>query len=91
MDDELLTRAPTLVSVVLTRVNERISDAVAVDRDRRPVGVLFDDRKQVVEQPLLELVEFSGRGNSLSDGRSRRGRPRWTQFAALGFDPLRNR
>ena len=77
--------------MVLTRVDECVPDAVAVDGDRRPVSMLLDDREQVIEQPLLELVEFGGRGNSLSDGRSRRGRPRWTQFAALGFDPLRNR
>jgi hypothetical protein len=37
--------------VVHARVHERLLDPVAVDRQRRLVRVLLDDRKQVAEQP----------------------------------------
>jgi hypothetical protein len=35
-------------------VYERLLDTVAVDRRRRLIGVLLDDREQVPEQSLLE-------------------------------------
>jgi hypothetical protein len=76
MDDELLTGTPALVGVVLTRVDEGVPYAVTVDSDDSLVAMLFDDREEVVQQPLLELVEFSGRRRGLSSGRSRRGCPR---------------
>jgi hypothetical protein len=34
---------------MLTRVDEGVPHAVAVDGDRRLIGVLFDDREQIVE------------------------------------------
>jgi hypothetical protein len=34
-------------------VDKRLLDAVAIDRIRRFVGVLLDDREQVAEQPAL--------------------------------------
>ena len=53
MDDEVLARLAPLVGVVHAGVDERLLDAVAVDRDRGLVGVLLDDREQVAEQPPL--------------------------------------
>jgi hypothetical protein len=47
MDDELLAAPATLVSVVDAGVDECFLDLVAVDRDRRLIRVLFDDREQV--------------------------------------------
>jgi hypothetical protein len=61
---------------MLTRVDEGVPHTVTIDGDRRLISVLFDDREQIVEQALLELVELSGRKRGLSSGRSRRGRPR---------------
>ena len=54
MGDEVLARAPPLVGVVHAGVDERLLDPLAVDRRRRLVGVLLDDREQVTEQSLLD-------------------------------------
>jgi hypothetical protein len=53
VDDEVLAAAPSLGGVVGARVDERRLDPVAVDRDRRLLGMLLDDREQVTEQALL--------------------------------------
>ena len=55
--DEVLAGLAPLVGVVLAGEHERIADAGTVDLDRRLLGVLGDDREQVVEQPSLELVQ----------------------------------
>jgi hypothetical protein len=47
MDDELLAASATLVSMVDARVDERLLDLVAVNRDRRLIRVLLDNREQV--------------------------------------------
>src|SRR5437588_447937 len=61
MDDEVLARDSPLVGVVVTRVDERLLEALAVDRYRRLVGMLFDDREEVAEQPLLGRGQFGMR------------------------------
>jgi hypothetical protein len=53
VDDELLTRATTLVGVVLAGEDERRSDGVTVDRDQRLLGVLLDDREEVRQKLAL--------------------------------------
>jgi hypothetical protein len=58
MDDEVLAAPAALVSVVHARVHERLLDAVTIDRDRRLVRVLLDDREQVTEQPPLGRGQF---------------------------------
>ena len=58
VDDELLTGLAPLVGVVLAREQEGILDALAVDLDRRVVGVLLDDREEVAEQAALGLGEL---------------------------------
>ena len=60
VDDELLTRATELVGVVLAGVDEGLAHAITIDRDRGLVGMLLDDREEIAEQPLLELVELPG-------------------------------
>jgi hypothetical protein len=57
-----------LVGVVHAGVDERRLDAVAVDRLRSLVGVLFDDREQVAEQ-----APFSRRQLGPIDGLVRLG------------------
>ncbi len=57
--------------MVLAGEHERVAHAVAVDFDRRVLGVLGDDREQVAEQAPLELVEVEMLGGSRSRG------PRW--------------
>jgi hypothetical protein len=47
MDDELLTGATALIDVVLTGVAEGSLNAVTVDRHRRLIGMLLNDREQV--------------------------------------------
>jgi hypothetical protein len=49
-------------------VDERLLDPVPVDRERRVVGVLLDDREQVTEQLALERRQLGA-----VDERSRRG------------------
>jgi hypothetical protein len=69
MGDEVLAGAATLVGVVLARERERARDRVAVDRLRRLVGVLGDDREQVLEQVALVARELGGgRGACLRRG-----------------------
>ena len=53
VDDELLAGEAALVGVMAAGVGERGLDPLAVDRNRRLVGVLLDDGEQVAEQPLL--------------------------------------
>jgi hypothetical protein len=57
MHDELLARAPALVGVVLAGEDEGGGHGLAVDRDERVLGVLFDDREQVAQQPALVLLQ----------------------------------
>jgi hypothetical protein len=47
MDDEVLTGATALISVVLTGVTEGSLNGLPVDRDRRLIGMLLNDREQV--------------------------------------------
>jgi hypothetical protein len=49
-------------------VDERLLNPVTVDRKRRLVGVLLDDREQVTEQFALERRQLGA-----VDERSRRG------------------
>jgi hypothetical protein len=49
-------------------VDERLLDPLPVDRERRVVGVLLDDREQVTEQLALERRQLGA-----VDERSRRG------------------
>ena len=58
VDDELLARLAALIGVVLAREEEGVLDALAVDLDRRVVGVLLDDREEVAEQPPLGLGQL---------------------------------
>jgi hypothetical protein len=53
---------------VHTGVDERLLNPVTVDRERRLVGVLLDDREQVTEQFALERRQLGA-----VDERSRRG------------------
>src|SRR4051794_24103943 len=57
VDDEVLARLAALVGVVLAGEQEGVLDPVAVDDDRRLVGVLLDDREEVAEQAALRLRE----------------------------------
>ncbi len=75
MDDEVLARLAALVGVMDAGEQEGLHDAVAVDRQRRLVGVLLDDREQVAEQPAL--------GRRHLRGIERRG------FGARGAERLR--
>ena len=56
MHDEVLAGLAALVGVVLAGEDERRLDPVALDRDRRLVGVLLDDREEIGEQPALEAA-----------------------------------
>jgi hypothetical protein len=86
MDDELLARHPALVGVVLAGEDERRLDLLAVDRDRRRVGVLLDDREDVREQAALELGEVGA-----VDGRMTLGADGVDRLAARAGDPLPGR
>jgi hypothetical protein len=83
MDDEVLTGLATLVCVVHARVHERLLDALAVDRNRRLIGMLLDDREQVAEQATFSLGQLGAidRGMRLGmpetvDRRTRPGQQR---------------
>jgi hypothetical protein len=54
--------------VVHAGVDEGLLNPVTVDRERRVVGVLLDDREQVTEQLALERRQLGA-----VDQRSRRG------------------
>jgi hypothetical protein len=54
MDDEVLAAAPALVGMVDARVDERLLDPVAIDRDGGLVSVLLDDCEQIGQQPALD-------------------------------------
>jgi hypothetical protein len=54
--------------VVHAGVDEGLLNPVTVDRERRVVGVLLDDREQVTEQLALERRQLGA-----VDERSRRG------------------
>jgi hypothetical protein len=54
VDDELLAGAAALVGVVLAGEDEGLHDALAVDRLGDLVGVLLDDREEVVQQLGLD-------------------------------------
>src|SRR5205807_5715782 len=58
VNDELLAGLATLVSVVDAGVYERFLDLVTVDRDRRLIRMLLDDREQVRQQPALGLGQL---------------------------------
>jgi hypothetical protein len=49
-------------------IDEGLLNPITVDRERRVVGVLLDDREQVTEQLALERRQLSA-----VDERSRRG------------------
>jgi hypothetical protein len=53
MDDELLAGEAPLVGVMVAGIGECGLDALAVDGERRLVGVLLDDGEQIAEQALL--------------------------------------
>jgi hypothetical protein len=54
--------------VVHAGIDERLLNPITVDRERRVVGVLLDDREQVTEQFALERRQLGA-----VDERSRRG------------------
>jgi hypothetical protein len=86
MDDEVLARLASLIGVMDAGIDEGLLDPVTVDRDRRLVGVLLDDREQIAEQPLLDRRELGA-----LDRRLRRARlldpiyldPRWRDQRGL--------
>jgi hypothetical protein len=47
-----------LIGVVLTGEDERLLDALAVDRDHRIIRVLLNDREQIPEQAAFKVVEI---------------------------------
>jgi hypothetical protein len=68
VDDEVLPAAPALICVVDARVDERLLDPIAIDRDGGFVGVLLDDRKQVREKPALDRRELGALDRGLCVG-----------------------
>ncbi len=60
--DEILAGLTPLGGVVLAGEHKCVAHAVAVDLDRRVLGVLGDDREQVAEQPPLEIVQIQTLG-----------------------------
>ena len=60
MGDEVLAGLPALVGVVLAGEQERLQDGVAIDLLGDLVGVLGDDREQVLQQLVLERREIVG-------------------------------
>jgi hypothetical protein len=70
VDDELLAGDAALVRVVLAGEHERADHPLAVDRLDHLVGVLGDDREQVVEQAALQPGEVDGHavGRARRDG-----------------------
>src|SRR5438105_15867841 len=96
MADELLARSAALVGVMRARVDERLLDAVTVDRDRGVVRVLLDDREQVAEETQLDCVQLRTLDNCLGarvlDPIDRRARGRDQRArAAAGACLLRGR
>jgi hypothetical protein len=91
MRDELLTRSAKLIGVVAAGIDERLAHAIAVDRDRRLVGVLLDDREQVIQQALLVLAESKWRRTELGAGRGGGPAGPGAQLARRGCSALRNR
>jgi len=69
VDDEVLAGAAPLVGVVLAGEHERLNHAVAVDRLGDLVGVLLDDREQVVQQRPLDRCQV---GRDIGGQRARR-------------------
>jgi hypothetical protein len=96
MDDEVLARLAKLVGVVNARVNERLLDAVTIDRRRCLLRVLLDDREQVTEQPPLDRGQLCPVDRSLTgrildpvDGGSRgRNQRRRSTAGAIGAPAL---
>jgi hypothetical protein len=99
VDDEVLARLAPLVGVVLARIDERLLDPLAVDRDGGLVGVLLDDREQVREQPLLDRRQLGAFDRALRRAAAdaidrrpgRRDQRRGAALLAAGFALLRNR
>jgi hypothetical protein len=54
MDDEVLAGFAPLVGVVDACVHERVFDPRPVDRHRRLIGVLLDNREQITEETLFD-------------------------------------
>ena len=90
VDDEVLARLAPLIGVMHAGVDERLFDAVAVNRDRGLIGVLLDDREQIAEQaplgrgqldPLDRLVR--ARMRDAVHGRARGGNQRSGRLAAV--------
>jgi hypothetical protein len=88
--DELLARLAALVGVVLAREHERADDRVAVDGLGDLVGVLLDDREEVVDELPLEVGELAGGGFQRGRGLAVRGTvDRAVRLDADGTVPLR--
>jgi hypothetical protein len=51
--DEVLAGLTALIGVVQAGVDERLLNPGSIDRDRRVLGVLLDDREQIPEQAPL--------------------------------------
>jgi hypothetical protein len=68
MDDEVLAAAPTLVGMVDAGVHERLLDPIAIDLERRLVGVLLDDREQIRQQPALDRRQLGALDRGLRVG-----------------------
>ena len=62
MDDELLTRAAALVSVVLAGEDECRLNALTIDLNERVLAVLLDDREEIAQQAPLVLGQRVGGG-----------------------------
>ncbi len=96
VDDELLAGAASLIGMVAAGVDERVAHAVAVDGNRGLVGMFLDHRKEIVQQPLLEVVQnhgLSGRCDAVGSSvqRSHVAVASGAHVADLGFAALRNR
>jgi hypothetical protein len=94
VSDEVLAGLAALVGVMDAGVDERLLDSVSIDRERRLIGVLLDDREQVTEQLLLERREVGTfdermRGriaeavDALARARKRRRRRSLSRLAAV--------
>jgi len=76
VDDEVLAGLAPLIGVVRACVDERLLDAISVDRNCGLVGVLLDDREQVAEQPPLNRTQL---------------RPLYRRLAVRVLDPIDRR
>jgi hypothetical protein len=88
MADELLAGSAALVGVMGAGIDERLLDAVPVDRKGGVVRVLLDDREQVAEEAPLDGVQLRTLDDRLGTGvfdpvdRRARGRDQRARAAA---------